>query len=129
MSIIDWVADKIQTSTGEKERRELVQTVKDLADEFKQKVSQAIASLNRKLNEFNQKITQLNEFRSRYVRKILNSCIHSFQNMETASRIKHMLQRLVNFRLSFRREKWPKLMIMFERSIGQEKISFEIPFI
>lgn len=77
MSIIDWVADKIQTSTGEKERRELVQTVKDLADEFKQKVSQAIASLNRKLNEFNQKITQLNEFRSRYVRKNIEQ-LHTF---------------------------------------------------
>lgn len=69
MGIIDWLADKIQTSTGEKERRELVQIVKDLADEFKEKVSQAIVSLNRKLNEFNQKIIQLNEFRSRHVKK------------------------------------------------------------
>ena len=28
MGLIDWLADKVQASTGEKERRELVQTIK-----------------------------------------------------------------------------------------------------
>ena len=128
MGIIDWLADKIQTSTGEKERRELVQIVKDLADEFKEKVSQAIVSLNRKLNEFNQKIIQLNEFRSRHVKKILNNCIHFFQNMETVDHIKRTLPRLVSCRRSFRKEKWLKSMITLQKSIGQRKMSFEIPF-
>ena len=41
MGFIDWLADKVQASTGEKERRELVQTIKNLAVEFKEKVYQA----------------------------------------------------------------------------------------
>ena len=33
--ILDWAADKVQTVTGEKERRRLVSEFKDVYDEFK----------------------------------------------------------------------------------------------
>ena len=69
MGIIDWLADKVQTSTGEKERRELVQTVKELAVEFKEKVSEAVTRLNEKLSNFNQVLAKLNEFRSKSVKE------------------------------------------------------------
>lgn len=68
MSIIDWLADKVQTSTGEKERRELVQTVKELAEEFRQRVSDAIARLNERLDGFNKILVKLNEYRSKYIK-------------------------------------------------------------
>lgn len=68
MGIIDWLADKVQASTGEKERRELVQTIKNLAKEFKEKVSEAIAHLNEKLRNFNQALTKLNDFRRKHIK-------------------------------------------------------------
>lgn len=68
MGIIRWLADQIQESTGEKERRRLVQIVKDLSEEFKRKVSEAIALLNEKICAFNNILTQLNEFRSKHVK-------------------------------------------------------------
>lgn len=77
MGIIDWLADKVQASTGEKERRELVQTVKELASEFKEKVSEAIARLNEKIDKFNHILTRLNEFRSRYVKENIEQ-LHTF---------------------------------------------------
>ena len=77
MGIIDWLADKVQTSTGEKERRELVQTIKNLAEEFKQKVSEAIDQLNEKIGNFNHILTKLNEFRSKHVKKNIEQ-LHTF---------------------------------------------------
>lgn len=58
----------MQTSTGEKERRELVQTVKELAEEFRQRVSDAIARLNERLDGFNKILVKLNEYRSKYIK-------------------------------------------------------------
>ena len=77
MGIIDWLADKVQTSTGEKERRELVQTIKNLAEEFKQKVSEAIDQLNEKIGNFNHILTKLNEFRSKHVKENIEQ-LHTF---------------------------------------------------
>lgn len=69
MGFIDWLADKVQASTGEKERRELVQTIKNLAVEFKEKVSEAIDRLNKKISNFNQALANLNEFRSKRIKE------------------------------------------------------------
>ena len=77
MGIIDWLADKVQTSTGEKERRELVQTIKNLAEEFKKKVSEAIDKLNEKIGNFNHILTKLNEFRSKHVKENIEQ-LHTF---------------------------------------------------
>ena len=66
---VDWAADQIQTSTGEKDRRQYVERLKSLAHEFKEKVGAAIDQLNRAIDSFNENIRCLNELRSKKVRQ------------------------------------------------------------
>ena len=62
--LINWVAEEVQKSTGEADRREKVSKLKDLAIEFKQKVSEAINCLNEYIQDFNQAIHKLNSLRN-----------------------------------------------------------------
>lgn len=63
MGLIRWLADQIQSTTGEKERRERTARMHDLADEFKEKVSAAVEKLNTAISEFNHWIRKLNAVR------------------------------------------------------------------
>ncbi|NLK29260.1 MAG: hypothetical protein GX306_13140 [Clostridiales bacterium] len=67
--LLDWAADKVQTATGEKERRQLVQELKDQYEQFKIDVERIIASLNRIIEEFNEKVRYLNTIRKGVVEK------------------------------------------------------------
>lgn len=64
---VDWAADQIQSTTGEKERRQHVDRLKSLAHEFKEKVETAVDQLNRIVDSFNEKIRILNDVRSKKV--------------------------------------------------------------
>ena len=44
--MLDWAADKVQTFTGEKERRQLVQEYKDTYIQFKNSVEHLIKSVS-----------------------------------------------------------------------------------
>lgn len=55
MGLIRWLADQIQSTTGEKERRERTARMHDLADEFKEK---SVGS-RRKIKYSDQRIQQL----------------------------------------------------------------------
>jgi len=59
----DWAADKVQSFTGEKERRRLVAELKDHVAEFKENVENALAILNRRIQGFNDRIRELNRLR------------------------------------------------------------------
>ena len=73
MGLIRWLADQIQSTTGEKERRERTARMHDLADEFKEKVSAAVEKLNTAISEFNNWIRKLNAVRVRKSRTILSA--------------------------------------------------------
>lgn len=66
-SALDWCADKVQTVTGEKERRQLVQQFKDMYDEFKFTVKQKVEEINEKIKEFNLSIQKINLFRKKQI--------------------------------------------------------------
>lgn len=68
MGIIRWAANKVQESTGEKERRELVAKTKELFIEFKKRVSEALSTLNQEIDKFNKQIKDLNAIRVSKVR-------------------------------------------------------------
>lgn len=74
---IDWMADRVQESTGEKERRNLVQIIKDLAEDFRTQVTKAVEKLNSQLSQFNQIIKNLNDFRSNHVKSNIEQ-LHEF---------------------------------------------------
>jgi hypothetical protein len=61
---IDWLAEQVQTTTGEKERKENVSRLKQLALEFKERVSEAIVKLNEAIKSFNESIHNLNAVRN-----------------------------------------------------------------
>lgn len=67
--ILDWAADKVQTATGEKERRRLVSEFKDVYDEFKTDVEIKISDINRIISEFNRNIRKINNVRKTDVEK------------------------------------------------------------
>ena len=67
--ILDWAADKVQTVTGEKERRRLVSEFKDVYDEFKTDVEIKISDINRIISEFNRNIRKINNVRKTDVEK------------------------------------------------------------
>ena len=67
--ILDWAADKVQTVTGEKERRRLVGEFKDVYDEFKTDVEIKISDINRIISEFNRNIRKINNVRKTDVEK------------------------------------------------------------
>ncbi|MFD2043755.1 hypothetical protein ACFSTA_06645 [Ornithinibacillus salinisoli] len=63
MGIIDWASNKVQTFTGEEERRELVEKFKEVHTEHKSVVYTKVNKLNHFIQEFNNRIQQLNIFR------------------------------------------------------------------
>lgn len=67
--ILDWAADKVQTVTGEKERRRLVGEFKDVYDEFKTDVEIKISGINKIISEFNRNIRKINNVRKNDVEK------------------------------------------------------------
>lgn len=67
--VLDWAADKVQTVTGEKERRELVNDLKNQYLTFKENVESLVAVLNDLIGSFNEKIKGLNELRKGVVGK------------------------------------------------------------
>lgn len=75
--VVDWAAEQVQISTGEKERREVVQRIKEFALEFREKVSEAVLYLNQTIKYFNQSIQVLNIERSNKVKSNLN-CLQHF---------------------------------------------------
>lgn len=67
--IIDWAADKVQTATGEKERREWVQRYKNTYFEFKNSVEIKVKEINEKIEDFNLLIQRINLFRKQKIEK------------------------------------------------------------
>ena len=76
-NILDWAADKVQTVTGEKERRQLVQELKNKYIEFKDILMERISILNTVIKEFNNKIRNLNTIREQKVRTNIEK-LHNF---------------------------------------------------
>ena len=70
---IDWLADQVQTSTGEKERREGVARLKQLAAAFKEKVVAAILRVNDAIKAFNNHISHLNVVRNTSVKENIDT--------------------------------------------------------
>ena len=64
MGLIRWLADKVQSETGEKERRKNVGKIKELVLDFKYCVSLAIDKLNQIIDSFNYRIRELNNIRN-----------------------------------------------------------------
>ena len=77
MGLIRWLADQIQSTTGEKERRERTARMHDLADEFKEKVSAAVEKLNTAISEFNNWIRKLNAVRVEKIKDNIVSLNHA----------------------------------------------------
>ncbi|WP_422804484.1 hypothetical protein [Streptococcus sp. FT1-55] len=71
-NFLDRVADRVQTFTGEKERKELVQKSKDKYMEFKEIVENYVSFINDKIFDFNQLIQKINNYRSSQVQRNLN---------------------------------------------------------
>ena len=67
--VLDWASDKVQTMTGEKERRERVAEIKNTYDDFKDQVSSNVNSVNSSIEELNGSIKELNDFRAGNVSK------------------------------------------------------------
>lgn len=63
MGLIDWAADKVQSFTGEKERRQLVASIKSYYKAYKTMVVENIETTNKLIVPFNQNIELLNNFR------------------------------------------------------------------
>lgn len=73
MGIIDWLADKVQESTGEKERRALVAKAKSLCSLFRTRVTEAIDALNEQISKFNNGIQKLNSVRASTVKENIDT--------------------------------------------------------
>ena len=69
MGLIRWMADKVQESTGEKDRRQKVEEVKGLVRDYKNKVTESIEELNPQIEIFNGKIEELNRTRESDVKR------------------------------------------------------------
>lgn len=67
--VLDWASDKVQTMTGEKERRERVAEIKSTYDDFKEQVNSNIKSVNSSIEGLNGSIKELNDFRASKVSK------------------------------------------------------------
>lgn len=61
--IVDWASDKVQTMTGEKERREKVAQYKLVHEVFKEETTSLIRDLNVEIEKFNEKIKCVNLMR------------------------------------------------------------------
>lgn len=60
---LDWLTDRVQAESGEKERRQLVQELKAAAYTFKGTIEKAISQLNVVIEKFNAAIKNLNQRR------------------------------------------------------------------
>lgn len=83
----DWTADKIQTATGVKESRSHISCLKELALEFKEKVSAAILRVNETIKTFNRAIEKLNTVRNMAVKSnidVLHTFLCKFGNCKPA---------------------------------------------
>lgn len=69
MGLIDWMADKVQSMTGEKERRNLVSEIKSAYNAFQTMVIEKINTLNGIIEKINEKIVALNAVRHGKVEK------------------------------------------------------------
>lgn len=67
-NILNWASDKVQTVTGEKERRQLVAELRSKFDIFKQDVEKKVHKLNQAIENFNSKIRDLNDIRKGLVK-------------------------------------------------------------
>ncbi|WP_066304005.1 hypothetical protein [Bacillus sp. FJAT-29814] len=86
MGFLDWASSKVQSFTGEADRRALVEEFKDVHSEHKETVHTKIALLNRLIEDFNRGIQQLNNFRTDKVKvKIENlfDFLVKFGNIES----------------------------------------------
>lgn len=72
MSLIEWAADKVQTFTGEKDRRILVEQLKSIHSNHKEHVHNRVEKLNNKVCRFNKIINAINQIRLHSVKKNLN---------------------------------------------------------
>lgn len=84
---VRWAADQVQTTTGEKERREEVAILKQLAKEFKTKVAAAILKLNEAIQAFNSSIIHLNHVRNTKVKNDIDELfqfLSQFGNCKSA---------------------------------------------
>lgn len=71
-NMLDWVANKVQSCTGEKDRKELVNQIKDKYKEFKEIVETYVNTINEKILDLNQLIQKINNYRSSQVKKNIN---------------------------------------------------------
>lgn len=83
MGIIDWAADKVQSVTGEKERRQLVVKIREFFIEAKEKVEELIAKLNDVIKVFNSKILNINNFRQTKVKQNIDRLSDFLSNFGT----------------------------------------------
>lgn len=65
--VLDWTADKVQTITGEKKRRQLVSELKKYYIEFKENIEKSVLVLNEAIINFNERINELNNLRKSVV--------------------------------------------------------------
>ena len=56
MGLIDWMADKVQSMTGEKERRNLVSEIKSVYNAFQTMVIEKINTLNGIIDVFSDSV-------------------------------------------------------------------------
>lgn len=87
MGVLRWLADKVQSETGEKERRENVSRIKVLVAEFKDKVSESIGKLNIAIEQFNLWIRNLNMVRNKKISeniRELNTSLCHYGNCKSA---------------------------------------------
>lgn len=95
-SILDWAADKVQTATGEKERRQLVAEFKSEYTSFKEKIHILVDNLNKTIMFFNEKIKELNSLRKGKVKNNINELsvfLKKFGNVKDAGEYSSELTR------------------------------------
>ena len=74
---LDWLADRVQAESGEKERRQLVQELKAAAYAFKETIEKAISQLNVVIEKFNAAIKNLNQRRQGKTKQNIET-LHAF---------------------------------------------------
>lgn len=75
--VLDWASDKVQTITGEKERRKRVNEIKETYEEFRVQVTNNVDSVNASISELNASIKELNDYRTMNVSKNIE-CLGDF---------------------------------------------------
>ncbi|MFD1780151.1 hypothetical protein ACFSFW_15905 [Fredinandcohnia salidurans] len=77
MKVIDWLSDRVQTFTGEKDRRSIVEEMKFVHSAHKEVLTRKIEEINNFIQMFNQRIRSINMFRKNQVRKKVEA-LYSF---------------------------------------------------